>query len=350
MSLFLPAEWHEQAFVQMTWPHQHTDWAPVLDDAIECFCNIAREIAQREPLLIVAQYPEEARAQLEKRGVRNGNISLVACETNDTWARDHAFITCIDSDEEKIVLKDFQFNGWGMKFAADKDNLINQNLTSNIMQRYGEASCRYDNRLNFVFEGGSVESDGNGTLMVTSSCLLSRNRNNTMSQQDIELYLKKEFNADRVFWLEHSWLAGDDTDGHIDTVARFCSEDSIAYVKCYEPADEHYEELTLMEQELKALRTKDGQPYKLFPLPLPDPCCDDEGQRLPATHANFLIINHAVLVPTYGQHEKDNDALEQLKKAFPRHEIVGVDCRVLIIQHGSLHCSTMQFPAWRTVL
>ena len=171
-----------------------------------------------------------------------------------------------------------------------------------------------------------------------------------MSQQDIELYLKKEFNADRVFWLEHSWLAGDDTDGHIDTVARFCSEDSIAYVKCYEPADEHYKELTLMEQELKALRTKDGQPYKLFPLPLPDPCCDDEGQRLPATHANFLIINHAVLVPTYGQHEKDSEALEQLKKAFPRHEIVGVDCRVLIIQHGSLHCSTMQFPAWRTIL
>lgn len=330
----------------MTWPHAETDWAPVLADAIDCFCNIAREIVIREPLLIVAQYPDEAKAELSKRNIPLSNITFAECKTNDTWARDHAFITCIDNETQKVVLRDFQFNGWGLKFASNYDNKINEESFSVIANYYKDKGieANYSNNLDFVFEGGSIESDGNGTLMVTSSCLLSDNRNNTLTKDDIEQRLKAYFNADRVIWIEHSWLAGDDTDGHIDTVARFCSPDSIAYVKCYDTQDEHYKELHAMEEELLALRTKDGKPYKLFPLPLPDACFDDEGNRLPATHANFLIVNGAVLVPTYNQPAKDNEALLQLQKAFPDKEIVGIDCRVLIIQHGSLHCSTMQYP------
>lgn len=344
--MFLPAEWHQQAFVQLTWPHKDTDWAPVLADAVSCFCEIAHEISQREPLLIVAQHPEEAKEALMQRGVSLDRITFIACPTNDTWARDHAFITCIDEQQQKVLLNDFQFNGWGLKFAANHDNLINKAtfpILANLYQKVGMTS-EYQNCLDFVFEGGSIESDGEGTLMVTSSCLLSENRNNTYSQQDIENKLKQCFNAERVVWIHHSWLAGDDTDGHIDTVARFCSPSSIAYVKCDNTTDEHYEELAAMERELLALRTPDGQPYKLFPLPLPDPCHDEDGQRLPATHANFLIINGAVLVPTYHQPDKDAQALEQLQRAFPDREIVGIDCRVLILQHGSLHCSTMQYP------
>lgn len=342
----LPAEWHPQLLTQLTWPHAETDWAPVLADAIDCFCEIARETAKREPVLIVAQHPEEAKEELCKRGISLSDIEFVQCQTNDTWARDHAFITTIDKENNHVILNDYQFNGWGMKFAANHDNLINKTVFSTLKDRYSEKGMKaeYKSQLDFTFEGGSVESDGEGTLMVTSSCLLSVNRNDTLSREQIEQRLLTDFNAERVLWLEHSWLEGDDTDGHVDTVARFCSPTKIAYVKCYDTNDVHYAELNAMEEELKAFRTKDGKPYELYPLPLPNACYDDEGLRLPATHANFLIINGAVLVPTYDQKEKDEEALSQLQKAFPNHEIVGIDCRVLILQHGSLHCSTMQYP------
>ncbi|MBR6036944.1 MAG: agmatine deiminase family protein [Bacteroidaceae bacterium] len=346
--MYLPSEWHQQAFVQMTWPHKDTDWAPVLADAIDCFCAIAREVVKREPLVIVAQYLDEAQTALQRRGIDCQQVTFIPCPTNDTWARDHAFITCIDEQNKKVILNDFQFNGWGLKFAANHDNQINRVAFPAIssLYRQHQIQAEYANQQDFVFEGGSIESDGEGTLMVTSSCLLAENRNNTQNQQDIENRLKQYFHAERVIWISHSWLAGDDTDGHIDTVARFCSPTSIAYVKCDNPADEHYEELLAMEHELQTLRTSDGEPYTLFPLPLPDPCYDDEGNRLPATHANFLIVNGAVLVPTYAQPDKDAEALSQLKKAFPDRDVVGIDCRVLIWQHGSLHCSTMQYPSF----
>ena len=341
--MIFPAEWHQQAFVQLTWPHKDTDWAPVLADAIDCFCEIAREVAMREPLLIAAQHPDEVTAELTKRNIRMENIHVVECPTNDTWARDHAFITSIDP-QRKVILNDFQFNGWGLKFAANHDNQINRNILSAVAKFYPDVTVEYRNRLDFVFEGGSIESDGKGTLMVTSTCLLAGNRNNTLSQKDIEQRLKEYFNAERVLWLHHSWLAGDDTDGHIDTIARFCSPTSIAYVKCDDPADEHNAELQALEEELLALRTADGTPYTLFPLPLPDPCHDEDDNRLPATYANFLIVNGAVLMPTYHQPDKDTQAMAMLQIAFPRRDIVPIDCRVLILQHGSLHCSTMQFP------
>jgi len=344
--MFFPAEWHQQAFVQLTWPHMDTDWAPVLADAIDCFCNIAREVAKREPLLIVAQDTDEAKEALLKRDISLNGITFEQCPTNDTWARDHAFITCLDEQQPKVLLLDFQFNGWGLKFAANHDNQINRHILSHITSFYNGTPVEYQNHLDFVFEGGSIESDGEGTLMVTSSCLLAENRNNTLSQIDIEIQLKQFFQANRVIWIHHSWLAGDDTDGHIDTVARFCSPISIAYVKCDNPTDEHYDELQAMEQELLALCTIDGKPYTLYPLPLPDPCFDEGGERLPATYANFLIINGAVLVPVYNQPDKDTQALTTLQLAFPAHEIVPVDCRTLILQHGSLHCSTMQYPCF----
>lgn len=344
--MYLPAEWHQQAFVQLTWPHKDTDWAPVLTDAIDCFCEIAQELASCGPVFIVAQAPEQAKEDLLRHNACLGNMTFVECPTNDTWARDHAYITCINEEQHTAILHDFQFNGWGLKFAACHDNQINKIILPQVTDFYRAYGTKveYRNCLDFVFEGGSIESDGQGTLMVTSSCLLAPNRNSKMSKTDIERYLKETFEAQRVIWIEHSWLAGDDTDGHIDTVARFCSPTSIAYVKCDNPDDEHFEELEAMEKELQTLRTADGKPYKLFPLPLPDPCYDAEGERLPATHANFLIANDAVLVPTYRQPEKDELALAQLGQAFPYHRIVGIDCSVLILQHGSLHCSTMQYP------
>lgn len=331
---FLPAEWHPQSFIQLTWPHQDTDWNYMLDEVEECFLNLAREIASRQPLLLVA--PEFPKA-LENFEFKE-NVFYVECPTNDTWARDHGFISLLNEQEE-VRLVDFCFNGWGMKFAACKDNLINSQLVKSSLLNGTYQNCR-----NFVLEGGSIESDGEGTLLTTSLCLLAPNRNDTLNKQEIEDYLKKSFNLKQVLWLDHGYLAGDDTDSHIDTLARLCPDHTICYVQCTDTEDEHYTELKKMEEQLKEFRTLDNEPFRLLGLPMPEAIYDEDGERLPATYANFLIMNDAVLYPTYDQPENDRKAACVLQEAFPGKEIIGVDCRALIKQHGSLHCVTMQYP------
>lgn len=306
----------------------------MLDEVEECFLNLAREIASRQPLLLVA--PEFPKA-LENFEFKE-NVFYVECPTNDTWARDHGFISLLNEQEE-VRLVDFCFNGWGMKFAACKDNLINSQLVKGSLLNGTYQNCR-----NFVLEGGSIESDGEGTLLTTSLCLLAPNRNDTLDKQEIEDYLKKSFNLKQVLWLDHGYLAGDDTDSHIDTLARLCPDHTICYVQCTDTEDEHYTELKKMEEQLKEFRTLDNEPFRLLGLPMPEAIFDEDGERLPATYANFLIMNDAVLYPTYDQPENDRKAACVLQEAFPGKEIVGVDCRALIKQHGSLHCVTMQYP------
>lgn len=335
MSTVLPAEWYPQSGIQLTWPHCHTDWAYMLEEVEKCFLEIAREIAAREKLLIVTPYPEEVRQYIAPH-VNMDNVGFHTCRTNDTWARDHGGITVFEDDRATIC--DFKFNGWGLKFAAQYDNLI----TSNCYQA-GVFNARYRNRLNFALEGGSIESDGEGTLMTTSECLLSPNRNGEWNREEIENYLKTVFGIRQVLWLNHGYLAGDDTDSHVDTLARLAPEHTIVYVRCTDRDDEHYDALTRMEEELRGFRTLDGKPYRLLALPMADAIYEEE-ERLPATYANFLILNEAILYPTYGQPENDRQAAEVLKKAFPNREIVGIDCTALIKQHGSLHCVTMQYP------
>ena len=233
---------------------------------------------------------------------------------------------------------DFTFNGWGLKFASDKDNQITRRLVKD-----GHLQGAYTNRLGFVLEGGSIESDGRGTLLTTSECLLSPNRNGEMSREEIEAYLRDVFRVRQVLWLEYGYLAGDDTDSHVDTLARLCPDDTIAYVRCTDPQDEHYPALHRMEEQLKTFRTPDGKPYRLLPLPWPDAIVED-GERLPATYANFLILNDAVLYPTYAQPDLDEEGARAIGMAFPGREVVGIDCRSVIVQHGSLHCCTMQYP------
>ena len=351
--IYLPAEWHRQSAVQLTWPHAGTDWDSVLDEVEECYYHLAREISQRELLLIVAPDINEVQNSLESglygRIPEQERISpdallhricYFSCETNDTWARDHAFLTCLDdADPARRILMDFRFNGWGMKFAANFDNQINSQLYQSGLLDGVYLDCR-----DFVLEGGAVESDGKGTILTTSSCMLAPNRNEPLDKKGIEQSLHNMLNAKRVLWLNHGGLAGDDTDGHIDTLARFCNPHTIAYVECEDKADEHYEELSLMKKELQDFRTLDGKPYQLVALPLPDAIYDEEGDRLPATYANFLIMNDAVLCPTYNQPMNDAQAIKTLSEVFTDREVVGVDCSVLIRQHGSLHCCTMQYP------
>ena len=331
----LPAEWEPQSFVQLSWPHARTDWAYMLDEVTACFVNIAREIVNRQNLLVVCADTNEVREKLKK--LPQKKIMYAEISTNDTWARDHGGITVFKNG--KPVVLDFTFNGWGMKFAASHDNQITRKL---FAENVFPESVKYKSRKNFVLEGGSIESDGKGTILTTAECLLSENRNN-LTKEKAEKKLKKYLGAERILWLENGFLKGDDTDSHIDTLARFCSVDTIAYVKCTDENDEHYEALSRMENELKTMTLSgSANKYNLIPLPMADAVYDENDDRLPATYANFLIINGAVLMPTYNS-TKDQIALQQLQKAFPDRKIIGIDCTALIKQHGSLHCVTMQY-------
>jgi len=325
----MPAEWELQSMVQLTWPHKDTDWAPILPEITAVYNEMAREIRKREKLLIVA--PAEVQPPTL-------NSYLITLNTNDTWARDHGFITVeeLTANSQKPknkILLDFCFNGWGEKFEATLDNEINRHLYDQ-----GLIKGIYESHLDFVLEGGSIESDGKGTIFTTSCCLMAPHRNQPLTQSEIEQRLKQSLGAERVVWINHGSLIGDDTDGHIDTLVRICPDDTLLYIG----SDEEHPDLLLMEEELKTFRTLEGKPYRLLKLPLPRPIYDGD-DRLPATYANYLVINDAVLVPTYNQPDLDQEAMRIIQQAFPDREIVGIDCRAVIKQHGSLHCCTMQY-------
>lgn len=332
----LPAEWEEQGGVLISWPHHDTDWRYMLEDVTDCFVKIANAISRHSKVIIIAPDTEIPRKLLS--GIPKGRIMYLSVPTNDTWARDFGAITTIDGNGN-YILNDFMFNGWGLKFAAQHDNLITKRMTES-----GILTGKYLNRLDFVLEGGSIESDGNGLLLTTSECLLSPNRNGNLDKDRIEYYLKECFGLKKILWLDNGRLEGDDTDSHIDTLARLVSGDTIVYVGCNDTEDIHYHPLRMMKEQLRSFTNIDGRPFNLIELPLPDPIYDEDGNRLPATYANFLILNDAVLLPVYGQKQKDDQAAGIMNTVFDCREIIPIDCNALIKQHGSLHCVTMQFP------
>lgn len=333
----LPAEWAVQGMVEIAWPHENTDWVYMLDEVDRCYVELAREISKRERLLIVTPERERVVRLLLDGGVDCSAISFLDCPTNDTWTRDYGFLSLMNVGGEKMVA-DFVFNGWGGKFEASLDNAVNAVMYEQLPE-LGEM-VSYD----FVLEGGSVESDGRGSLLTTECCLMAPGRNQPLSRDEIELFLSQKLGTPNVLWLEHGFLEGDDTDGHVDTLARMCPGNVIAYVKCADVTDPLYEGLCLMEEDLRAMRNADGEPFILKALPMAEAVYDEDDERLPATYANFLIMNDAVLYPTYAHVGNDRRAAAVLAEIFPDREIVGVDCRALIRQHGSLHCATMQFP------
>ncbi len=336
MTRRLPAEWGEQDGVLLAWPHEQSDWHPWLAEVEPVFIDIARQVSLRERIVIIAPDEGTVRPKLEVAGARMENVRLFRIATNDTWARDFGPLTVLA--DEKPLLLDFGFNGWGLKFAADLDNLITRELHRS--KAFGATPLE---TVGLILEGGSIESDGCGTILTTTACLLSPNRNPHLTGAEIERNLGCLFGADRLLWLENGHLAGDDTDSHVDTLARLCPNDTIVHIACDDPGDEHFPALAAMEEELRRFRTRDGRPYRLLPLPWPTARYDDEGQRLPATYANYLVINGAVLVPTY-RDKNDAAALDVVHAAFPEREVIGIDCSPLILQHGSLHCVTMQVP------
>ncbi len=319
----------------MIFPHAESDWEPYLDEAANTFVNIAEAIAKYEPCLMICDDIERVKGYFNT----TTNIHFVLCESDDTWSRDCSGITVLE--DGKATVMDFTFTGWGDKFDASLDNAI----TAKLAGHYGAAY----HKERFILEGGAIESNGQGLLLTTSQCLMNPNRNTKLTQKfEVEAVLKETLGVQKTLWLDHGYLAGDDTDSHVDTLARLIDTHTIMYLKSDDENDEHYEELTKMEQQLQALRDLDGNPFRLIALPMTDAIYYDE-ERLPATYANFLIINNAVIVPTYND-PHDKEALSIMQAAFADREVVGVDCSVLIRQHGSLHCVTMQFPKEVTLL
>jgi len=330
-----PAEWEDQDGVLMAWPHENTEWVD-LHAVQRVTIEIAREIIRFERLLVVAPNIEEAGQSMAGAGLPLDRVHLYEVESNDTWTRDFGPLTVFEGG--KPLLLDFGFNGWGLKFPSNLDNQISRKLARRGV--FGKAAVE---TIGFILEGGSIESDGQGTILTTSACLLGPNRNPHLSRSGIEEFLSRVFGARRVLWINNGHLAGDDTDAHVDTLARFCPNDTIVYTACDDPEDEHFEALEAMAEELRSFKTFDGRSYRLLALPWPDAVHDNEGRRLPASYANFLIANGAVLVPLYGT-AKDSAAMELIGRAFPNRLITGVHCLPLLTGNGSLHCITMQIP------
>ena len=334
-TLRLPAEWEPQDAILLAWPHQNTDWRPILDQVTKVYIELIRQISRFETVIIMTPEIDTVHETLQKLDLDFSRIVLCQIDTNDTWIRDFGPLTVYDNKQP--VLLDYTFNGWGSKFPADKDNRATRHLYDTGLFSKGRLST-----IDLILEGGSLESDGSGTLLTTSKCLLNPNRNSHLNKDELETKLAEQLGFDHFLWLEHGELIGDDTDSHIDTLARLCPDDIILYVQCNNNQDKHYPELKKMENNLKQFKTKGGNPFRLIPLPMPQPCYDDTDQ-LPASYANFLIINEAILVPTYGD-PADTRALKIIGEVFPEREVIGIDSRPLIKQHGSLHCITMQLP------
>ena len=321
------AEFEKQSFTQIIFPHSDTDWSEYLQEAEDTFANIINSIIKYQKCLVVCDDISRVKSHFKE----NENLFFVEYTTDDTWARDCSALS-VEEDSD-IRLKDFTFTGWGGKFDADKDNA----MSDSIKQYYSKELDSID----FILEGGGIESNGRGVILTTSECVLNKNRNHTLDSIRITQKLNETLGATEVLYLNHGYLAGDDTDSHIDTLARFIDEKTIMYVKCEDKEDEHYKELKLMEEELQDIAQTHN--FKLIALPMTEAIYFDD-ERLPATYANFLFVNGAVLVPIYGVQE-DEVALRIFAETFKDKDIVPIDCSVLIRQHGSLHCVTMNFAA-----
>ena len=331
----MPAEWEKQRLVLLSFPHEETDWhepddPSVLEASLSPFIRIAQAIAYGEPVYIICKDKEK----ISNMFCSTRNMTFIELPTNDTWIRDYGYISVREENETKLL--DFTFDGWGGKFEAALDNSVNRAL-----HQKGYLGITPLEEVDFVLEGGSIESDGQGTILTTSTCLCNPNRNGGLSKEEIEEKLHTFLGAQRILWLDHGYLSGDDTDSHIDTLARFVNPTTIMYVKCEDQNDKHYDSLKKMEEQLQTFKMPDGKPYRLVPLPMCDAIYNDEGHRLPATYANFLITNEALIYPTYGT-AQDKFAHEIFATQFPDKEIIPVNCLKLIEEGGSLHCSTMQ--------
>ncbi len=337
MDIRKPAEWEKQDAVMIAWPHSGTDWSDAMRRIIPVYKSLAQIIASRQILWILCHEESAVKTDLGKTDL--SNIRFIKIPFNDTWVRDYGPFVIYEHDMPALL--DYQFNGWGGKYEAELDNRV---LSVLYERGYFSEHTLYRNRLDFVLEGGAIETDGRGLMMATERSILSSGRNAVCGMETVALRMKNDMGIKKIHWLHNGWMEGDDTDGHIDMFARFADPETICYVRCEDEKDLHFPVLNKMEEEMQDIRGVDDSPFRLLPLPMPEPVYSSTGSRLPASYANFLIMNDAVIMPFYGC-RADGEAREVLSEAFPGREITGIDAMPLIEQGGSVHCATMQLPA-----
>lgn len=335
MNYYLPAEWHRQQAIVLTFPDEETYWHDVLPEVEPVYVLCAQSILAYQDVIMICRNPEKQHAIERLIGDRAypHRLQFLQVDYDDIWVRDYGPISLINS--QKIKWLDFGFNAWGGKYPGEQDDKVTQQLSAAHLLPAHDYQ-----REDFILEGGAIETDGLGTLLITP-CVFTTTRNNPAVSME---QIKQSLNQKRVIIIEHGYLLGDDTDGHIDTLVRFCDPNTLAYSSCDDPEDPNYDSLKAMEAQLKQLKTLNGKPYHLIPLPIPGAKFDETERRLPASYANFLIINGAVLCPTYDD-ENDGIVLERLTRAFPSRNIIPIPCLPLVQYNGALHCASMQIPA-----
>ncbi len=337
----LVAEWEPQTGVLLVWPHADTDWRPLLDQVEPVYVSLTAAISRYQAVLVCCRdhaHRDHIESLIADRVPATDRTVFATTPYNDTWIRDYGPLS-IGRDGACELLK-FAFNGWGKRFDAVLDNQVAMRLRDQRV--FGDTPMTVID--DWVLEGGSIDTDGDGTVLTTASCLIANNRNPNGDQHRVAQRLQQTVGAQRVLWLTHGYLAGDDTDGHIDNLARFCDASTVCHVTCRDENDEHYAPLQAMADQLGGFRRPDHGGYRLIPLPLPRPIHAANGRRLPASYANFLIINGAVVVPVF-EDPADEVAMTALRTCFPGRDLMPIDARPLIQQAGGIHCAALQVSA-----
>lgn len=339
MKYVMPAEWEEQEAIWISWPHNVKHWPGNFRPIQPIFAELVKNIANDEYVYICVndqKMEDTAKKVLTTSKITKEQFEKIRffhIETDTSWSRDHGPIFVRD-EKGHLIITDWIFNTWGGKYPPfDKDDVVPQKIAEQLKFPLIEPRI--------VLEGGAIEVNGKGSLLTTSQCLLNKNRNPQLSKEQIEKYLNKYIGATNILWLEEG-ITGDDTDGHIDDIARFANPNTIICAIEKNKNDDNYEILQKNYKVLKKMKDQNGKPFKIVTLPMPDPVYYKK-QRLPATYLNFLITNKSVIVPTY-RSRHDKTALDVLAKLFTNRKIVRIDCTDLIWGLGAIHCSTQQQP------
>lgn len=336
----MPAEWEPHAATWLAWPHNRDTWPGKFAPIPGIYVAIVQALHLYERVNICvndAVAAAHVRQRLIQAGVNLDNITLYEIPTNDTWARDHGpiFLTRPDSGHHEVAITDWIFNAWGGKYGPwDLDDAVPQRIAAQLGLPVFEPGI--------VLEGGSIDTNGCGTLLTTEACLLNPNRNPSLSRTDIEDYLRAYLGVTKILWLGDG-IAGDDTDGHIDDLARFVDPTTVVCAVEEDPTDVNYAPLRDNLARLQCMSDQNGRPLRVVPLCMPEPV-EHAGNRLPASYANFYIANRVVLVPTYAC-PNDHRALATLQDLFPDRRVIGIPCTDLVWGLGAIHCITQQQPA-----
>jgi agmatine deiminase len=336
----MPAEWEPQEAVWLSWPHNRATWPGNFRRIPSVFAAIAAHISTREKVRLNMEpgLQKGALQLIADAGASMENVECYPNPTNDAWCRDHGPIFVRNEKTREVAVTDWEYNAWGGKYPPfDKDNQVPARIARSLGLR------RFANSM--VLEGGSIDVNGSGLLLTTEACLLNPNRNPEMGRTEIEHSLRDFLGIDTVLWLGDG-IAGDDTDGHVDDLTRFFSEDGL--VTCVEKraSDANHAALAENRERLGSFRTPAGRRFRIVELPMPRPLFNG-AQRLPASYANFLVINGAVLMPAFRQPRLDREAAEALASCFPGREVIAIDCLELVRGLGTLHCISQQQPASR---